>query len=279
MKKCYDALTSAFGVLKFLYSVILSKGVENILNETDNPESSLIDSLHGHGSQNLINLFLCGQAVSNVFDGDKDIAGLSLRGISQTCPVGFLTLLERLRYCTVGDNLKRPENPVWLVGSETHLSRVFSLNTSLVAPIQAREKAQKVFDRFDPEDSGFISCALLENLLNEVDLVSETEYVKLMTQTLDPEELGVILRSKFMDEFFPDDAGSSIPDSFEIFHYNGLEQSSQDGQVRFRRGVARIIDWQDTQHKSSDSLIESCLQMKWPGLWITWDDGQPPSLN
>merc|ERR1712136_154756 len=179
-------------------------GIENILNETDNPESSLIDPIHGHGSQNLINLFLCGQAVSNVFDGDKDLAGLSLRGINDVCTVGFLTLLEKMRYCTVGDYLKRPLYPLWVVGSETHLSLIFSYNTQLVKPIQPREKAEKVFKRFDPQDTGFISHSLLENIMSEVGLVSEPEYVKLMASSLDPEELGVILRSKFMEEFFPD---------------------------------------------------------------------------
>ena len=34
--------------------------------------------------------------------------------------------------------------------------------------------------------------------------------VNLMAQVLDPEELGVITRSKFMDEFFPDDVRVEI---------------------------------------------------------------------
>ena len=36
--------------------------------------------------------------------------------------VGFLTILERLHYCTVGWNLKNPLHPVWVLASETHLS-------------------------------------------------------------------------------------------------------------------------------------------------------------
>ena len=36
--------------------------------------------------------------------------------------VGFLTLLERLHYCTVGWNLKNPLHPVWVLASETHLT-------------------------------------------------------------------------------------------------------------------------------------------------------------
>lgn len=86
---------------------------------------------------------ISGRAVSNVWDGDKDIAGLreyidrsvfvqrfllhivtaekwqddkfltfcfsELRGIESQCDVGFLTLLEKFRYCSVGDSLKRPK--------------------------------------------------------------------------------------------------------------------------------------------------------------------------
>lgn len=37
----------------------------------------MIDPIHGHGSQSLINLLITGKAVSNVWDNDKDISGLS----------------------------------------------------------------------------------------------------------------------------------------------------------------------------------------------------------
>lgn len=33
--------------------------------------------------------------------------------------VGFLTLLEALHYCQVGEHLKRPTWPIWVVGSES----------------------------------------------------------------------------------------------------------------------------------------------------------------
>nr|CAB3263841.1 protein FAM188A [Phallusia mammillata] len=146
-----SSFMSPFGVLKFLYSVILSKGVDNVINEMDNPDVPLIDSIHGHGSQNLINLLICGQAVSNVFDGNRDVAGLCLRGIPNPCHIGFLTLLEKLRYCTVGTYLKRPKYPVWLLGSETHLSVLFSRECSLVAPDSILDRAHKIFDQYDPE--------------------------------------------------------------------------------------------------------------------------------
>ena len=48
-----------------------------------------------------------------------------LRGISEQSDIGFLTLMEQLRYCTVGSFYKNPKNPVWVMASETHLTGKF----------------------------------------------------------------------------------------------------------------------------------------------------------
>lgn len=45
-----------------------------------------------------------------------------LRGLSQQSDVGFITLMEQMRYCTVGSFYKNPKNPVWVMASETHLT-------------------------------------------------------------------------------------------------------------------------------------------------------------
>ena len=37
----------------------------------------LIDPLHGHGSQSLINLMLTGRGVNYVWDNEQDVGGLS----------------------------------------------------------------------------------------------------------------------------------------------------------------------------------------------------------
>uniref|UniRef100_A0A6P5JNX5 Ubiquitin carboxyl-terminal hydrolase MINDY n=1 Tax=Phascolarctos cinereus TaxID=38626 RepID=A0A6P5JNX5_PHACI len=66
-----------FGVLLFLYSVILTKGIENIKNEIEDSTEPLIDPVYGHGSQSLINLLLTGHAVSNVWDGDRECSGMT----------------------------------------------------------------------------------------------------------------------------------------------------------------------------------------------------------
>ena len=41
---------------------------------------------------------MTGVATQNVFDGDKDLCGLTLRGIQDQAAVGFLSYLECLRW-------------------------------------------------------------------------------------------------------------------------------------------------------------------------------------
>ena len=76
------------------------------------------DPVHGHGSQSLINLMLTGCATQNVFDGDKDLCGLMLKGISKQSSVGFLSYLECLRYlevryCCLSTDWLTPTNTVF----------------------------------------------------------------------------------------------------------------------------------------------------------------------
>lgn len=69
---------------------------------------------------------LTGRAVQHVFDNDQDIGGMKLKGIDRQADIGFITLMEQLRYCTVGSFYKNPKNPIWVMGSETHLTVLFS---------------------------------------------------------------------------------------------------------------------------------------------------------
>ncbi|XP_045390022.1 ubiquitin carboxyl-terminal hydrolase MINDY-3 isoform X5 [Lemur catta] len=227
----YAMWGNKFGVLLFLYSVLLTKGIENIKNEIEDASEPLIDPVYGHGSQSLINLLLTGHAVSNVWDGDRECSGMKLLGIHEQAAVGFLTLMEALRYCKVGSYLKSPKFPIWIVGSETHLTVFFAKDMALVAPEAPSEQARRVFQTYDPEDNGFIPDSLLEDVMKALDLVSDPEYINLMKNKLDPEGLGIILLGPFLQEFFPDQ-GSSGPESFTVYHYNGLKQSNYNEKRR-----------------------------------------------
>lgn len=52
-----------------------------------------------------------------------------------------------------------------------------------------------------------------------------------MRKKLDPENLGIILLGAFMDEFFQEEK-RSMPDTFDLLHYNGIPGSNHENKVR-----------------------------------------------
>lgn len=267
--------TDSCGLLLFLYSLLLTKGLACVKKEM-NDDVPLIDSTHGHGSQSLINLMITGHSTSYVWDGDKDLGGLSLHGVQQPSEIGFLSLLEHLRYVQVGNNLKSPKNPIWVLGSETHLTVLFSELRELVSDETQSEKARRIFQKFDPDGNGFINRSVLEEVLKSLDLVSDHDYIKLMEQKLDPESLGIIPLFTFMDEFFPRETNST-PDVFTLWHYNGLSLGS-NSKVEYREGTAVLLETEVSCLSDSNSIL-TCLQTKWPSIDVRWTKGETPSIN
>lgn len=52
------------------------QGITSLVDEMSE-NNELIDPIHGHGSQCLINLLLTGRGVNYVWDNDQDLGGLS----------------------------------------------------------------------------------------------------------------------------------------------------------------------------------------------------------
>ncbi|CAB4059475.1 MINDY3_4 [Lepeophtheirus salmonis] len=115
------------GVICFLYSIILTKGIDNIMKEMDTTDSPFVGA-HGYCTQEMVNLLLTGSATSNAFDGSMSISdGILLRGITCESELGFLSLFEHYGSCAVGQHYKNPKYPIWIVCSESHFSVLFSL--------------------------------------------------------------------------------------------------------------------------------------------------------
>lgn len=133
----YDQLAHTYGVLLFMYSVFLTKGLELVAADISDTSEPLIHSTYGYGGQSLINLMLTGRAVAHVWDNEQDVGGLKLRGICEQSDIGFITLMEEMRYCTVGSFFKNPRYPVWVMGSDTHLTGESSNNLSLLIALYA----------------------------------------------------------------------------------------------------------------------------------------------
>lgn len=115
--------------------------MEQVKSESDT-QDPLIDATYGYGSQSLINLMITGRATTYVWDNDQDVGGLSklfhgksgvfywslfsgLQGIERQSQIGFITIMEHLRFCTVGNYYKNPVHPVWVLASDTHLTGMF----------------------------------------------------------------------------------------------------------------------------------------------------------
>uniref|UniRef100_A0A8C6XGK5 Ubiquitin carboxyl-terminal hydrolase MINDY n=1 Tax=Naja naja TaxID=35670 RepID=A0A8C6XGK5_NAJNA len=145
----------------------------------------------------------------------------------------------------------------------------------LVASEAPSEQARRVFQTYDPEDNGFILDALLEDVMKALDLVSDPDYVNLMKTKLDPEGLGIILLSPFLEEFFPE----QVQETFAVYHYNGLKQSNCNEKVMYVEGTAIIMGFEDPMLQTDDTPIKRCLQTKWPYIELLWTSDRSPSLN
>lgn len=272
----FHMLENQYGVLVFLYTVLLTKGMQNILGELCDTSEPLIHAVYGHASQPLINLMLTGRIVPYVWDGDKNIGGLALRGINQQSDIGFLTIMEQMQYCTVGNFFKNPRCAIWVLASETHLTVLFSPEIKLVAPETPREQAIRVFQQFNNDGASFIESGHLQEVLKQLGLVSVPEYVDIMRKKMDPENLGIILQNAFLEEFFEEEI-SKCPDIFDLYHWNGISNSNMHNQVKFRKGTAILLESNLQMCDTSNPML-TCLQTKWPNIEVNWMENVP-SLN
>ncbi|XP_029989038.1 probable ubiquitin carboxyl-terminal hydrolase MINDY-4 isoform X2 [Sphaeramia orbicularis] len=124
------------GCLLMVISAVLSRSIEKVKEDMDVPTTTLIGA-HGYCTQELVNLLLCGQAVSNVFDNDMELDSGNgnmtlLKGMKGRCDVGLLSLFEHYNIVKVGTYLKTPCWPIWVVCSESHFSVLFGLQRELL---------------------------------------------------------------------------------------------------------------------------------------------------
>lgn len=102
--------------------------------------------------------------------------------------------------------------------------------------------------------------------------------VEIMKRKLDPENLGIILLNAFMEEFYQREE-SSTPDTFPLWHYNGLPRSNPDGKVKYNFGNAVLLECELKTMSSESNAMLTCLQTKWPSIEINWNTTKTPSLN
>ncbi|KAF8024929.1 hypothetical protein BT93_F1928 [Corymbia citriodora subsp. variegata] len=230
---------SRMGALLFLISALLSRGLDAVQADRDDPNLPLVTAPFGHASQEIVNLLLCGQAVPNVFDGRIDVGGgMLLKGVSTIVEVGFLTLLESLNFCKVGHHLKCPNWPIWVVGSESHYTVLFALDTVVQEENELEERESQIRKAFDAQDQsgggGFIGVEGFHQVLRETDIRLTPEKVDQLCSS------GFIVWSEFWQAILDlDSSMGGLKDSsglmgkkvFDLYHFNGIAKSDLNGQL------------------------------------------------
>lgn len=195
-----------------------------------------------------MNLLLSGSAVSNVFDENIDLGGgMLVKGISTKVEVGFLTLLESLNYCKVGQYLKCPKWPIWVVGSESHYTVLFALDTKVQEENELENREMQIRRAFDGQDQsgggGFISVEGFHQVLRETGINLPQEKVQHLCST------DFIVWSEFWQVLLDLDKslgglkdltglmGSKV---FDLYHFNGIAKSITNNNQESSRNEAPI---------------------------------------
>ncbi|KAG4984095.1 hypothetical protein JHK87_028844 [Glycine soja] len=228
---------SRMGALLFLISALLSRGLDLVQSDRDDPSLPLVTAPFGHASQEIVNLLLCGEAVPNVFDGRMDLGGgMFVKGISRYVEVGFLTLLESLNFCKVGQFLKSPKWPIWVVGSESHYTVLFALDPSVQNENELEGRETQIRKAFDAQDQsgggGFISVEGFHQVLRETNIKFPPEKLEHLCSA------GFIVWSEFWQVILDlDKSLGGLKDSsglmgkkvFDLYHFNGIAKSDLNG--------------------------------------------------
>eukprot|EP00271_Cylindrocystis_brebissonii_P014158 TRINITY_DN35414_c0_g1_i1.p1 TRINITY_DN35414_c0_g1~~TRINITY_DN35414_c0_g1_i1.p1 ORF type:complete len:942 (+),score=155.08 TRINITY_DN35414_c0_g1_i1:354-3179(+) len=238
LQRLLPVFQSGFGALLLLFSAVLSRTLVGVQEDRDDPDQPLVTQPFGHAAQEVVNLLLCGHAVPNVFDGSMDLGeGMRLKGVPSAVQVGFLTLLESLNLCKVGQNLKNPKWPVWVVGSESHYTILFTDNLSVLVEednnAEAKREAdiQRVFDEMDTSGGGgFITPDALRRLLTQMNIRMPDSMVADLTGLeivvwnefwLKLKQLDISLGG-LKEPYSATPKEPAKPRCFEIWHFNGI---------------------------------------------------------
>jgi hypothetical protein len=203
---------SETGVVLFMFSLVATRTIDQVKEDMDDSENYLTAQF-GHCAQELVNLLLCGYASSQVHDGEVALgdSGLVLRGVSRTPAVGYLSLLESLRYCTVGEYYKTPAFPIWIVASESHFTILFSTSTSvgMDSPEDSAEKRlRRAFAKQDAQGGGFIASTSIVPVLRDLELMDDgspecSMAVNRLQKKLDSQSTGIVLWQDFVSTLVP----------------------------------------------------------------------------
>ncbi|XP_042065856.1 ubiquitin carboxyl-terminal hydrolase MINDY-3-like [Salvia splendens] len=307
---------SRMGALLFLISALLSRGLDNVQEDRDDPTLPLVTAPFGHASQEIVNLLLSGSAVPNVFDGKIDLgSGMFVKGLTTPVEVGFLTLLESLNYCKVGQYLKCPRWPIWVVGSESHYTVLFALDTKVQDENEFEYRESQIRRAFDAQDQsgggGFIGVEGFHHVIRETNINLPADKIEHLCST------GFIVWSEFWQALLDlDKSLGGMKDStghmgrkvFDLYHFNGIAKSVVNGSqalgnespvqrpriTKLRVSVPprwtpeEFMAGPDTRDSGNSGEVSKpapgqhaplvdCIRTRWPRSVCNWE-GDAPSI-
>ncbi|KAI3380271.1 hypothetical protein SNEBB_004897 [Seison nebaliae] len=307
-----------YGIILFLYSVIMSRGIDVIEKDLISADQPILIDMYALANQSLINLMLIGEAVPYVWDDDKNLEGLILRGIPRRSKIGFLTMMEHHRLVEVGWKLKNPQFPIWILSSGDHLTLFFSTQLKLTKENE-RVKMLRLADQIFTQQEASPQCQFImkEKLLvicNELGIYVDN--LDRLYRELDRDDLGIISKNEFLRYFYPeafaaikatemtnDDSIIAIEqvlnveeegtgtaniqrgdplfgNLFHAFHYNGLKNSNFQKEVRYRECETQILDFsQSAKLVTKTTLMGNVLETKWATLFTKWKENIEPNIN
>lgn len=134
-----------------------------------------------------------------MFDNTLRPSGeLICRGIQRRPVIGYLSLLESMRYLEVGGYYKTPQFPIWVVGSTSHFTILFGDASCLQESPSDRilERVRRAFKQMDGgEEQGFISLDQLGDFLRKLDLYDKLgdHGVQTLGATMEVHGAGILL--------------------------------------------------------------------------------------
>ncbi len=279
------------GVLLMVMSICASRGIAKTKADMDDVTARLTSNF-GHCSQELINLLLTGQAVSNVFDHTLRPSGeLICRGIQSQPAIGYLTQLEAMRYLEVGAFYKSPRFPVWVIGSSSHFTVMFGNANALKesASDALLEKVRRAFKRMEggAEENGFIQTHQLGDFLNSLDLTSIKDHeVQTLAAFLDRYGAGIILWEDLWKRTSRLLTGASLESILD--GTDETSSSSNNNNNATTASAAAPATSNNNAMAMSDEELARKLQAEWndevevlpgPSLVNTFESGTAQSSN